>query len=244
MEKTETFGRSRSDVLNFNAVFQWFMIGVLLAGSGLLWWGTLSSLIKTGGFQGIVSWQTMGIGLALFQSYKLTQLLRGHLQLSQRRRIVAIRAILNLNIAANVVALGFIYLANPLLGRFYLTEQDLDNFLLFIAVAGTMCLLVDFKLPRLTRPAPLFCLIMVSRVIPQATLVLSSQLGLIPAAAIIGVLLIGLQRIAVVGMEYRAAKRKHGASSALAPLRWTLASDWLNVAAALLVFVSWLSCVS
>jgi hypothetical protein len=218
------------------------MILVFAIGSLALWWGALSSLVATGGFAGIVSWQILGFFLPVYQGMKIRSRVTARkesgaflLTSNMRRRLWAIIIIIGLNALSNLAAIVLI-IWNVSSGWLNVSFWDVMMFLL----AGiAVLLLVIWKGRRILKDqASIFFLATGTRMIPQMALAFSLDLKFIPWLALGGVGAIAVQRVIVSSIELAEAKSERAALGGLQAAKWVWRGDVGNLIAIIVPIVA------
>jgi hypothetical protein len=214
-------------------VIAWPMILVFAGGSLALWWGAINSLIATGGFAGIVSWQVLGFFLPVYQGIKIHGRVTARkesgaflLADDMRWRLWAIIIIIALNALANFAAI-ILVIWNLAVGRLNVSFWDTAAFVL---AGAAILLLVVWKRRRILKDqTSTFFLASGTRMMPQVALAFSLDLKFIPWLALGGVGAIALQRFLVSSIELAEARSERVATESLLAARWVWRGDVGNL---------------
>jgi hypothetical protein len=206
----------------------WPMIALFGAGSISLWTSAIIKLYTSGGFQGIISWQTLGAPLPIYRG-TLTAQRALKAPSPTRKRLWTIVGIVAANVLCNGWAI-FLIVHLILVGRLVWSAQDKWAF----AIAGitTLSLLAGKLTGALSSDTMLFSLIVTYRALPQALLAASPDLTHISWWTFGGVGAIALQGFIVYFIEFEYAKDEFKSGEIehgdLIKARWTLWAEACN----------------
>jgi hypothetical protein len=225
----------RIDWGRIRLAFAWPMIIALAVGGAALWVGSISSLLTTGGFDGLASWQTLGIIMLTYQAYntyvRVTEQ-RGDFQSvelrNMQRRLQVLLVVTVANMLFNVVTIVLI-VASLSADRLAWTTPDTIG---YAAVIVTLFAMLAIRRGQVfSSAASVFFLVLSTRIIPQGALVFSADLGRIPMLALGGMTLISLFRFAVSSIELVEARVRTVSAKSRASAGWIWLADVGNLVA-------------
>lgn len=214
-------------------------------GSAFMWYGSLHSLIVSGGFNGITCWQGMGIFYLVYVNHLTWKRLKEksatgkgyEVKGAMRKRLWAAWWIVTMNILANIAAIWLI-VDNLSHGRLKWTAWDTRAF----AAAGAVALLVVLvgavtKKNMLKSQPAVFILVVVTRIIPQSFLGLSDNLAIIDWTVLVGLEAIAGQRFLISLIEIAEAYREKKSKENRARAVWVGLGDLCNLGAAMIPMI-------